>query len=114
MGNLKNREDKNLNKTGMKRNCMDSSSGKCLIKLIRLSKSNLKIGTEALLCAGQKQAIKTNCIKHHIDKTSERPLCRLCGKEGESVQHLVNCVRNWLRKNIRDEMLQKKSIGAFL
>ena len=45
-----------------------------------LSKSNLKIGTEALLCAAQEQAIRTNYVKHLIDKTSESPLCRLCGK----------------------------------
>ena len=42
-----------------------------------LSESDLKIGTEALLCAAQEQAIRTNYAKHHIDKTSESPLCRL-------------------------------------
>ena len=46
-----------------------------------LSKSNLKIRTEALLCAAQEQAIRTNYIKHHIDKTSESTLCRLRGKK---------------------------------
>ena len=56
----------------------------------QLFKSNLNIGTEALLCAPQEQVIRTNYIKHHIDKTSERPLCRLCGEKGESVQHLVS------------------------
>ena len=40
------------------------------------------------LCAAQEQAIRTNYVKRHIDKTSESPLCRLCGK-CESVQHLV-------------------------
>ena len=29
-------------------------------------------------------------MKYHIDRTSESPLCRLCGKRGESVQHLVS------------------------
>ena len=38
-----------------------------------LSKSGLKIGTEALLCAAQKQVIRTNYEKHHMDKTSENP-----------------------------------------
>ena len=28
-------------------------------------------------------------LKYYIDKTSESPLCRLCGKKCESVQHLV-------------------------
>ena len=40
-----------------------------------LSKSDLKIETKALLCVAQKQIIRTNYIKHHIDKTSESPLC---------------------------------------
>ena len=40
-----------------------------------LSKSDLKIGTENLLCAAQEQAIRTNYVKHHIDKTSERASC---------------------------------------
>ena len=39
-----------------------------------LSKKDLKMGTEALLCAAQEKAIRTNYIKHHIDKTSESPL----------------------------------------
>ena len=47
-----------------------------------LSKSDLKIGTEALLCVVQEQAIRTNYVKHLMDKTSESPLCRLCGKKG--------------------------------
>ena len=70
-----------------------------------LSKCDLKIWTEALLCAAQEQAITTNYVKHHIDKTSESPLCRLCGKKCESVQHLVHVCgcENWLRKNIRDD-----------
>ena len=55
-----------------------------------LSKSDLKIGTESLLCAAQEQAIRTDYVKQHIDKTSESPLCRLCGKKGESVEHLVS------------------------
>ena len=46
-----------------------------------LSKSDLKIGTEALLCAAQEQVIRTNYIKYHSNKTSERPLFRLCGKK---------------------------------
>ncbi|XP_068708222.1 uncharacterized protein [Montipora foliosa] len=44
----------------------------------RITKFAGKIGTEALLCAAQ-----------HYDKTSESPLCRLCEKKCESVQHLV-------------------------
>ena len=52
-----------------------------------LSRGDLKVGTEAL-CAALEQAIRTNYIKYRIDKTSDSPMCRLCGKKGESVQHI--------------------------
>ena len=42
------------------------------------------------MCAAQEQAIRTNYIKYHIDKTSESPLCRLGGKKGESVHHITS------------------------
>ena len=68
-----------------------------------LSKGDIKIGTEAFLCAAQKQTIRTNYKKHHIDKTSESPLCRLCGKKGESVQQLVSGCEKLAQNNIRDD-----------
>ena len=55
-----------------------------------LSRGDLKFGTEALLCTAQEQAIRTNYMKYHIDKTSESSLCRLFGKKGESVQHITS------------------------
>ena len=78
----------------MKRKYMDKSSGKCQRKLKSiepekvkkyrtwqwLSRKDLKIGTEVLLCAAEEQAIRPNYAKHHIDKTSESYLCRLCAK----------------------------------
>ena len=42
-----------------------------------LSKTDWKIGRKAF--------IRTNYAKHHIDQTSESPLCRLCGVKGDSV-----------------------------
>ena len=54
-----------------------------------LVRSDLKVETEALLCAAQEQAIRTNYVKHHIDKNIDNPLCRMCGKRGESVQHII-------------------------
>ena len=33
-----------------------------------LSKCDLKVGTEALICAAQEQSIRTNYAKNHIDK----------------------------------------------
>ena len=81
-----------------------------------LSRGDLKVGTEALLCAVQGQVIRTNYMKYHIDKTSENPLCRLCGKNGESVQHITSGVKNCLKKNTKDDtkMLQRKSISVFV
>ena len=56
-----------------------------------LAKGDLKVGTEALLCAAQEQAIRTNYVKHHIDKSNDSPLCRLCGKRGKTIQHMCEC-----------------------
>ena len=67
-----------------------------------LSKSDLEIGTEALLCAAQEQATRRNYVKHHINKTSESPVFRLCGKKNQSAQHLVSgCEKLAKRKYTR-------------
>ena len=55
-----------------------------------LKNGYLKAGTEALICAGQDQALRTNYVKHHIDKTLESPLCRVCGEKGETINHIVS------------------------
>ena len=55
-----------------------------------LKNGDLKAGTEALICAAQDQALRTNYVKHHIDKTLESPLCRLCGEKGETINHIVS------------------------
>ena len=41
-------------------------------------KSDLKVQTEALIFAAQEQALRTNYIKHNVDKTVDSPLCRMC------------------------------------
>ena len=51
--------------------------------------SDLKVQTETTICAAQEQAWSTNYTKNKIDKTSENPLCRMCGEKGETVQHIV-------------------------
>ena len=49
-----------------------------------LRKADLKVETEAMLCAVQEQAIRTNYAKQKIDKTAQSPLCRMCGKESKT------------------------------
>ena len=46
-----------------------------------LKKADLKVETEAMLCAAQEQAIRTNYVKQKIDKTAQSALCRLCDKK---------------------------------
>ena len=43
-----------------------------------LKNEQLKKETEGLIIAAQDQALRTNAIKHNINKTDETPLCRLC------------------------------------
>ena len=54
-----------------------------------LVQSDLKVKTEATICAAQHQALRRNYTKNKIDKTSENPLCRMCGERGETVQHII-------------------------
>ena len=68
-----------------------------------LSKNNSEIGMEALLCAAQNQFIRTIYIKYHIDKTSENPLCSLCGKKVKVYNTQSFDLRNFLRKNVNDD-----------
>ena len=43
-----------------------------------LVQSDLKVQSEATICAAQEQALRTKYIKNKIDKTLENPLCRMC------------------------------------
>ena len=49
-----------------------------------LSKSDLEIGTEALLCAAQEQAIRTNYVKYQSIRPVKAPCADYVGKR-------VNC-----------------------
>ena len=53
-------------------------------------KSDLKIGTGALIFAAQEQALRTNYVKFNIDKSVDSPLCRLCGEKGETINHIIS------------------------
>ena len=84
MENLKNRNHKNLNMNGKFVREIPEKVGKDKTwQWQSLPKSDLRIGTGGLFCAAQEQAIRTNYVKYHIDKTSENSLYRLCVKKGE-------------------------------
>ena len=55
-----------------------------------LNKGDLKATTEALVCSAQEQSLRTNYIKHNIDKTADSPLCRMCTQKGETISHIVS------------------------
>jgi len=46
-----------------------------------LTKSDLKVPTKAFVCAAQEQAIRTNYIKYHIDKSVQSPCADCVVKE---------------------------------
>ena len=50
-----------------------------------LVQSDLKVQTEATICAAQEQALRTNYTKNKIDKTSENPFCSECVVTGEKL-----------------------------
>ena len=54
-----------------------------------LRKHDLKLETEAMLCAAQEKAIRTNYLKHKINKTPQSPLCRKCDTKTETISHIV-------------------------
>ena len=57
-----------------------------------LKGGHLKKETEAMVFAGQKQELRVNSIKHHIDGQDISPVCRLCGESSETVMHLcISC-----------------------
>ena len=54
-----------------------------------------------MLCAAQEQAIRINYKKYRIDKSSDSPLCRLCGKKGKSVQHITSGSETFAQKECK-------------
>ena len=57
--------------------------------------------TEDLILAAQEQALRTNSIKHSIDKTSETPLCRLCGNSAETVKHTISGCKRLVQREYK-------------
>ena len=54
-----------------------------------LVQGDLKVQTEAIICAAQEKVLRTNHVKKKIDKTPENPLCRMCGEKGKTVQQII-------------------------
>ena len=58
----------------------------------------MKVETEDMLCAAQEQAIRTNYVKHKIDKTAQSSLCRMCDKKSGTISHIVSECEKLARK----------------
>ena len=54
-----------------------------------------------MILAAQEQALRTNSVKHSIYKSSETPLCRLCGESTEIVWHIVSGCRKLAQREYR-------------
>ena len=48
---------------------------------------HIKKETEVMVCAAQKQALRVNWIKNHIDGQDVSPMRRFCGEPSETVIH---------------------------
>ena len=59
------------------------------ISWLWLRNYDLKILTQALICPLQERAIRTNCVKYHIDKSDGSPFFRKGGKTGKTISHIV-------------------------
>ena len=66
-----------------------------------LKKGDLKPKTEALMCAAQEHALRTNYVKFHIARTAESPLCRLFGEKGEYLTHLISECKKLVQKEYK-------------
>uniref|UniRef100_A0A1X7VKC9 Reverse transcriptase zinc-binding domain-containing protein n=1 Tax=Amphimedon queenslandica TaxID=400682 RepID=A0A1X7VKC9_AMPQE len=73
----------------------------CVNSWAWLQRSDLKSETEALICAAQEQALRTNYIKCKVDKTVESPLCQLCKEAGESVYHIISECKKLAQKEYK-------------
>ena len=55
-----------------------------------LRKADLKLETEAMLCATQEHSLRINYVKHKIDTTAQSPLYRMCDKKSGIISHSVS------------------------
>ena len=54
-----------------------------------------------MILAAKERALRANSIKYSIDKTSETPLCRLCGDATETVRHIVSECKKLAQREYR-------------
>ena len=57
---------------------------------IWLRKCDLKIPSEILICFAQKQAMRTNYVKCHIDKSVDSLSCSMCSETCETISYIVS------------------------
>ena len=55
-------------------------------------------------------------MKSHIDRTSESPLCRLCGEKGENITHLTSDCKKLAKKEYkkRHDNVARMYIGNYV
>ena len=53
-------------------------------------RSDLKVETEAIICAVQEQALRTNYVTFNIDKSVDSLLCRMCNQKGQTINHILS------------------------
>ena len=75
-----------------------------------LVQSDLKEQTEATICAAQEQALRTNYTKNKIDKTSENPLCRMCGECKKLAQREYKRRHNTVTKLVHWKLCEKDNL----
>ena len=55
-----------------------------------LKGTGLKAETEGLIIAAQEQSLATGLYHHKIIKDGTSPLCRLCSRYDESIDHILS------------------------
>ena len=78
-----------------------------------LTSTGLKVETEELIIAAQDQSLATRLYHSNIIKDGTNPLCRMCGKFDESVDHVKLAAQNLPKLNIFGDMITQHhtSIG---
>ena len=63
-----------------------------------LSGSDLKGCKKALIASAQEQAIRSTNTKFYRDKTSDSPMCKMCGERNKTVSHIISKCSKLARK----------------